>query len=75
VDASAPVKKAPTRRPRRTAVKKAVSATSATVEQSGAEQADATDQKIVAQAAEEKLKPRRRRPARKKTEPEPATEA
>ena len=75
VDASAPVKKAPTRRPRRTAVKKAVSATSATVEQSGAEQADATDQKIVAQAAEEKPKPRRRRPARKKTEPEPATEA
>ena len=72
VDASAPVKKAPTRRPRRTAVKKA---TSATVEQSGAEQADATDQKILAQAAEEKPKPRRRRPTRKKTEPEPATEA
>ena len=72
VDASAPVKKAPTRRPRRTAVKKAASAT---VEQSGAEQADATDQKIAAQAAEEKPKPRRRRPARKKTEPEPATEA
>ena len=72
VDASAPVKKAPTRRPRRTAVKKAASAT---VEQDGAEQADATDQKIVAQAAEEKPKPRRRRPARKKTEPEPATEA
>ncbi|MBW2473288.1 MAG: Rne/Rng family ribonuclease [Deltaproteobacteria bacterium] len=72
VDASAPEKKAPTRRPRRTAVKKAASAT---VEQSGAEQADATDQKIVAQAAEEKPKPRRRRPARKKTEPEPATEA
>jgi len=72
MDASAPVKKVPTRRPRRTAVKKAASAT---VEQSGAEQADATDQKILAQAAEEKPKPRRRRPTRKKTEPEPATEA
>jgi len=71
-EASAPEKKAPTRSPRRTAVKKAASAT---LEQSGAEQADATDQKIVAQAAEEKPKPRRRRPARKKTEPEPATEA
>ena len=72
VDASEPAKKAPTRRPRRTAVKKAASAA---VEQSSAEQANATDQKIVAQAAEEKPKPRRRRPARKKTEPEPATEA
>ncbi len=72
VDASAPAKKAPTRRPRRTAVKKAASDA---VKQSSAEQANATDQKIVAQAAEEKPKPRRRRPARKKTEPEPTTEA
>ncbi|MEJ2198712.1 MAG: Rne/Rng family ribonuclease, partial [Desulfuromonadales bacterium] len=50
-DASAPAKKAPARRPRRTAVKKA---TSDAVEQSGAEQADAADQKIAAQPAEEK---------------------